>query len=89
MKQVVLFGLVQLFLIQVSGQVSINSNGIAPHASAMFDINASNKGLLIPRVALSGTKDNNTITAPAHSLLIFNGTISHKHGLLCLLPITA
>ncbi|MES2649115.1 MAG: tail fiber domain-containing protein [Bacteroidota bacterium] len=72
MKQVVLFGLVQLFLIQVSGQVSINSNGTPPHASAMFDINASNKGLLIPRVALSGTKDNNTITAPAHSLLIFN-----------------
>ena len=43
-----------------------------PHASAMLDITSSNKGLLIPRVALTSLNDAATIPSPAASLLIFN-----------------
>ena len=54
------------------GQVGINSNGAVPHASAMLDVAATNKGVLLPRVALTGTNDNTTILGAATSLLIYN-----------------
>lgn len=52
--------------------VGINSTGSAPNSSAMLDIDANNKGLLIPRVALTGTTDVVTISSPATSLLVYN-----------------
>ena len=52
--------------------VGINSTGAAPLSSAMLDVNASNKGLLIPRVSLTSSTDITTITSPATSLLIYN-----------------
>ncbi len=52
--------------------IGINGNGAPPDNSALLDINANNKGLLVPRVALTGTGDNVTVTAPANSLLVYN-----------------
>ena len=43
-----------------------------PDPSAILDIKSVNKGLLIPRVALSGSKDVSTISNPINSLLIYN-----------------
>lgn len=46
--------------------------------SAILDINASNKGVLLPRVALTSATDTVTITNPTIGLLIFNtGTDSN------------
>jgi len=56
--------------------VAINANGAAPHSSSMLDINATNKGLLIPRVNLSDLTDNTTITTPAAGLLVYNEAAS-------------
>jgi hypothetical protein len=39
----------------VAQNIGINSTGAAPVASAMLDILATDKGLLIPRVALTAT----------------------------------
>jgi hypothetical protein len=52
--------------------VGINSSGSSPDASAMLDISSSSKGLLIPRVSLSGLSDASTISSPTHSLMIYN-----------------
>jgi uncharacterized protein (TIGR02145 family) len=52
--------------------VGINSTGNPPNSSAMLDVSATNKGLLIPNVALSGTNDAATISTPAVSLLVYN-----------------
>jgi hypothetical protein len=52
--------------------VGINNAGAAPHASAMLDVSATNKGLLAPRVALTGKSDLTTIPSPANSLLVYN-----------------
>lgn len=52
--------------------VGINNTASQPDASAMLDVKSSNKGLLIPRVALNATTDNTTIPAAATSLLIYN-----------------
>ncbi|HCY24163.1 MAG TPA: hypothetical protein DHV29_11820 [Bacteroidales bacterium] len=52
--------------------VGISSTAIVPDASSMLEIRSTNKGLLIPRVALSATSSASPVTAPALSLLVFN-----------------
>lgn len=51
-------------------QVGIGTN--SPDASAKLDINASNKGVLIPRVSLTGTDDVSTVASPTAGLLVYN-----------------
>jgi hypothetical protein len=59
--------------VQSSGQnVGINSDGTAPSASAMLEVKSTSKGLLIPRVTLTGTTDVTTISSAAASLLVYN-----------------
>ncbi len=55
-----------------SQNVGINSDGSTPDASAMLDVKSTNKGFLIPRVALTGTSDITTIPSPVTSLLVYN-----------------
>jgi hypothetical protein len=52
--------------------VGINADGTAPDGSAMLDVKSTDKGMLIPRVALTGTTDVTTISSPATSLLVYN-----------------
>ena len=52
--------------------IGINPTGAAPDNSAGLDVNFTNKGLLIPRVALTSALDNVTIPSPANSLLVYN-----------------
>ncbi|MCW3084296.1 MAG: hypothetical protein JWP12_1662 [Bacteroidetes bacterium] len=62
-----------LFSVNIYAQnVGINGTGATPNASAMLDVNASNKGVLIPQVSLTSLTDATTITTPAASLLIYN-----------------
>ncbi len=60
------------FKINYSQNVGINSTGAAPNNSAGLDIDFTNKGLLIPRVALTSSTDATTISSPATSLLVYN-----------------
>jgi hypothetical protein len=52
--------------------VGINNSGAVPVASAMLDIVSSDKGLLVPRVALSDITVAAPVTAPALSLIVYN-----------------
>jgi hypothetical protein len=52
--------------------VSINTTGAVGDNSAILDVDATNKGFLIPRVSLTSVTDNTTIASPATSLLIYN-----------------
>ncbi len=52
--------------------VGISNAAITPDASSIFEVRATNKGVLIPRVALTSTLDVATIAAPATSLLVYN-----------------
>ena len=66
-----------LFLLTVNTlvlaqNVGINTSGLMPDASAMLDVSATNKGLLIPRIPLTGTTDAVTIPSPATSMLVYN-----------------
>lgn len=52
--------------------IGINPTGSAPNNSAGLDVDFTNKGLLIPRVALASSSDAATIPSPATSLLVYN-----------------
>lgn len=55
------------------GQVGIGTTAISPDASAILDVTNPNKGVLIPRIALSDITDATTpINAPANSLIVYN-----------------
>ena len=62
-----------LYALQLTAQnVGVNDDGGTPHNSAMLDVRSGNKGLLLPRVTLTGTNDNSTIGSPATSVLVYN-----------------
>ena len=56
-----------------SQNVGINSTGAAPDSSAALDVSSTDKGVLIPRVALTSTTAYAPITvSPDTSLLVYN-----------------
>lgn len=56
----------------VAQNLGIGPNVFTPDNSAGVEMQFTNKGLLIPRVALASTTDGTTIPSPAHSLLVYN-----------------
>lgn len=57
-----------LYLNSTIGQVSINDSGTPPDASAVLDMSASDRGLLVPRMT---EIQRDLISLPANSLLIY------------------
>jgi hypothetical protein len=55
---------------------SVGINTPTPDASAVLDVKATDKGILIPRVALSSTSIAAPVVAPLTSLLIYNTATS-------------
>ena len=60
--------------------VGINATGTTPNQSAGLDIDFSDKGLLIPRIALTSTTDVMTIASPATSSLVYNTNTAITSG---------
>lgn len=52
--------------------VGINTSGNPADNSSMLDISANDKGVLIPRVALTATNSASPISSPMASLLVYN-----------------
>jgi trimeric autotransporter adhesin len=77
-KNLLLPSLAYLFLnFQTNAQsLGINTDGSIPFSGAMLDVKSSNKGMLIPRIALTGTNDNTSVPLRTESLLIYNTTSS-------------
>jgi hypothetical protein len=55
-----------------SQNVGINGTGASPAASAGLDVDFTDKGLLIPRVALTALNAAGPVTSPATSLIVYN-----------------
>ncbi|MCI5058189.1 MAG: hypothetical protein MRY83_18905 [Flavobacteriales bacterium] len=82
MNYCLLFCFFLLDSVIIYGQnVGINTNGSAPNESAILDLSASDKGLLIPRVSLNSVTDATTISgAEADALIVFNTNASMTSG---------
>jgi len=52
--------------------IGINSTGTAPNANAGLDVDFANKGLLIPRVALTGTTSASPLAAHVAGMIVYN-----------------
>lgn len=73
MKRFILISTVFLLLSKsgISQNIGINATGAIPDVSAMLDVVSTSKGLLIPRVALTGVNDAGTIATPQTGLLVW------------------
>jgi hypothetical protein len=69
----------------ISQNVGINATGSAPDASAMLDVTSTNKGLLIPRIALTANNVAAPVTSPLTSLLVYN-TATASSGATAVTP---
>ncbi|MCX7743487.1 MAG: hypothetical protein N2167_02875 [Flavobacteriales bacterium] len=79
MKRMLLLAILILLVLPFFSQgVGINETGVSPDASAILDVNSTNKGLLIPRVAL--ISPTNPIVSPATSLLVYNTSTSGTYS---------
>lgn len=73
MKKVLLSAVLFSSVIASAQNVGINSTGAAPVTSAALDVDMANKGVLIPRVALTTTTAFAPVTGVATtSLLVYN-----------------
>lgn len=70
MKKCTLLLLFLFFENTFQAQVGINTT--TPNPSSILEVVGSDKGILIPRIALTGSSDTITIPSPAHSLMIYN-----------------
>ncbi len=87
MRKILFFGIIcilSIFTIKAQN-VGINSTGASPDASAGLDVSFTNKGLLIPRVALTATNVAGPITSPTTSLLVYN-TATASSGATAVTP---
>ncbi len=73
------------WLFTMNAQVAINITGATPDASSGLDVSFTNKGLLIPRVALTATNAAGPITSPTTSLLVYN-TATASSGATAVTP---
>ena len=67
------------FVAKDNGSVGIGTN--SPNNSALLDLTSTNKGVLVPRVALTSINDQVTIPAPAVGLMVYNtgaGALTYK-----------
>ncbi len=64
--------LLLITILTYAQNVGINGTGAVPDASAMLDVVSTNRGMLVPRVALTATNAAGPITAPLTSLLVYN-----------------
>ena len=75
MKRLQLLSLLAFFAFFASAQ-NVGIGTPTPDASAILDVMHPNKGLLIPRVTLTGTNAATPITTPAVSLLVYNNAFA-------------
>lgn len=74
MKRILLL----LFPFILTAQVGINTT--TPDQSSMLDINATDKGLLIPRISIPDLNTAAPIATPAESLLVYNTNATTGKG---------
>lgn len=72
-KLILLLAAMFIFVAVNAQNVGINATGAVPNASAILDVSATDKGFLIPRIALTQTTSNAPIGPTIiTSLLVYN-----------------
>jgi len=80
MKKLLVLLLCLPALSSLAQNMTINTDGSTGAASAMLDVKSSNKGLLIPRIAIPDLTVAAPVATPAVSLLVYNTNASTGEG---------
>ena len=64
-----------------SAQVKIGGTDGTPNANAMLEVEATNKGMLLPRVALVATNNAAPLSAHVRGIIVYNTTVNAVNGL--------
>ncbi|MFW0718346.1 hypothetical protein [Pedobacter sp. N23S346] len=67
-----LFSMTGMVVLAQTIAQKIGTNSTIKDASALLELEATNKGFLMTRVALTSLTDVTTINSPAHALMVFN-----------------
>ncbi len=67
----VLFAVI-FFGMSSQAQIKIGDNPTIVNNAALLELESTNKGILMPRISLTGTQDVTTIPSPTTGLLIYN-----------------
>jgi len=73
-----LLKILALFPLAIFSQVGIGTT--SPNSSAILDVTAADKGMLVPRVAIANLNTAAPVTAPVESLLVYNTTVATGIG---------
>ncbi|MBC7886986.1 MAG: FG-GAP repeat protein [Ferruginibacter sp.] len=84
MTKIIIFLLV-LACQQWLGAQSVGIGTNSPNASAQLDVSSTTKGMLVPRIALTGANTATPVTNPADALLVYN-TAAAGSGINTVLP---
>lgn len=68
--RILCFGLLFVFGLPVSAQIGIGTN--TPSSSSVLELSSTNRGFLMPRIALTSATDVTTVTTPAKGLMVYN-----------------
>jgi hypothetical protein len=80
-----LFQVLMTFFISTAFAQNVGIGTTTPDAGTMLDITSTNKGILIPRVILTGINDISTVPGVTRSLLVYN-TATAGSGSLAVQP---
>ena len=71
MKKIFIATIILIITQQLTAQ-NVGIGTTSPANSALLELNASNKGFLMPRVNLTGVSDLTTVPSPTNALLVYN-----------------
>ena len=81
MKAAIQFTLLfTLISISLTHAQNVGINTATPDASSLLDLNANNRGLLVPRISIVDINLATPVTAPATSLLVYNTNADVLNG---------
>ena len=81
MKAAIQFTLLfTLISISLTHAQNVGINTATPDASSLLDLNANNRGLLVPRISIVDINLATPVTAPATSLLVYNTNAAVLNG---------
>ena len=73
-----------MFVMNIYAQ-NVGIGTTSPNSSAMLDVQSTNKGMLVPRIALTAANAATPVTTPADALLVYN-TATAGTGINTIVP---
>lgn len=77
MKIFFILSITILLLTSIKGQVKVGNNPNSINSNSILELESTNKGLLLPRVALSATTNTTPLSAHTAGMIIYNTSTSN------------